>query len=108
MSDARFRDRGIQQAVADRVDQAGSAGISMGALVDALVADGATETESEQAIWGLMQARRLTPNGYVRRVIRRREGDHQHEHRTYEFVLVAWTPDQDRQLDLDIDEDRGR
>lgn len=104
MSESGFRNRGIEQAIADRVEQEGPRGIPMGALVDALVAAGATESEAEQAIWLLMQRRHLTPNGYVRRVLRRGEGDLRAEHRTYEFVLVSWTPDMDRQLDSTLPE----
>lgn len=71
----------------------------MGAIVDALVADGANEREVELAVWGLIQARHLTPHGFVCRTVRSANGG---ESRTYEFVLIPWSPALDDQLELDL------
>ncbi len=73
----------------------------MGRLVDRLVADGADERTAELEIWALMQERQLTPHGFACRVIRKSGQDGAtKEQRTYEFVLIPWSPDRDHQLDL--------
>ena len=94
--------RQIELAILDRVEASSPSGVPMGSIVDALILQGATEQESEEAIWRLMQQRRLTPNGFVRRVVRRRTEHGTSTQRTYEFVLVAWDPSMDHQLDLEL------
>ena len=74
--------------------------VTMGEIVDRLVVQGHEEVEVEQRIWSLLTQRRLTPNGYVRRVMKRRVDDGMIHRRAYEFTLVAWEPELDNQLDL--------
>jgi hypothetical protein len=75
----------------------------MGKIVDRLVADGAPEQEVELAIWNLIQRRRITPNGFVCRKVRKPTQDGGGlETRTYEFVLIPWSPALDAQLELDL------
>ena len=93
----------LQTAVLSLVDRTGEAGITMGKIVDHLVADGAPEQEVELAIWRLIQRRRLTPTGFVCRKVRKpNQGGSGSETRTYEFVLIPWSPALDAQLELDL------
>lgn len=94
----------LQAAVLTVVDRHADTGVTMGKIVDRLVADGASEQEVELAIWRLIQRRRLTPNGFVCRKIRKPTQDGGGtESRTYEFVLIPWSPALDNQLELDLD-----
>jgi len=74
--------------------------VTMGEIVDRLVVQGHEEAEVERHIWSLLEQRRLTPNGYVCRVMKRRLEDGMIHRRAYEFTLVAWDPELDKQLDL--------
>jgi hypothetical protein len=90
----------LRATIADLVRRAGEQGLTMGELVDRLVGDGAAESEVEASIWAMLAQRRLTPAGYVARRLRR--GDTMR--RSYEFLLVSWSPDLDRQLELPLAE----
>lgn len=86
----------VERAALEAVERAGEGGAPMGSVVDELVGAGFEEGEVEGAIWQLLQARRLTPHGFVARVLRR-GSRHQ---RVYEFVLIPWSAALDRQLDM--------
>lgn len=90
----------LQDAVLTFVERHAEGGVTMGRIVDQLVADGAPEQAIELAIWRLIQRRRLTPNGFVCRKVRK--GAPGSESRTYEFVLIPWSPALDAQLELDL------
>ena len=90
----------LQDAVLTFVERQAESGVTMGKIVDQLVADGAPEQAVELAIWRLFQRRRLTPNGFVCRKVRK--GGPGSETRTYEFVLIPWSPALDAQLELDL------
>ena len=93
----------LQAAVLSLVERHGDTGITMGKIVDRLVADGAHEQETELAIWQLIQRRRLTPNGFVCRKVRKpNHNGPGTETRTYEFVLIPWSPALDAQLELNL------
>ena len=97
----------LADAVLSLVDAHAEAGVTMGKLVDKLVADGGNEQEIELVIWQLIQQRRLTPAGFVCRKVRKPNGNgngNGTETRTYEFVLVPWSPALDAQLELDLGE----
>lgn len=94
----------LRQIIVEIVHQGDAAGVSMGQIVDELVRQGYDEAAVELAIWQLMQERRLTPNGFVCRIVKRRNEDgHVHRARTYEFLLVPWAPERDRQLEFELD-----
>lgn len=94
----------LRQLLVDLAREGGEDGVTMGSMVDALVDQGHDAGSVEMAIWQLMQERHLTPNGFVCRVVKRRDEDGQPQRaRTYEFLLVPWSPDRDRQLDLDLE-----
>ncbi|PRP90743.1 hypothetical protein ENSA5_61770 [Enhygromyxa salina] len=94
----------LQDAVLALVETHGDAGVTMGKIVDRLVGDGASEQAVELSIWRLIQARRLTPHGFVCRKVRKPSQSGQGgETRTYEFVLISWSPALDAQLDLNLD-----
>ncbi|MFO7565958.1 MAG: hypothetical protein R6X02_25165 [Enhygromyxa sp.] len=96
----------LQDAVLTVVERHADTGVTMGKIVDRLVADGAPEQDVELAIWRLIQRRRLTPNGFVCRKVRKPAQDGVGtETRTYEFVLIPWSPALDAQLELDLGED---
>jgi hypothetical protein len=93
----------LQAAVLTVVERHADTGVTMGKIVDRLVADGAPEQEVELAIWGLIQARRMTPNGFVCRKVRKPSQDgNGSQTRAYEFVLIPWSPALDAQLELDL------
>ena len=93
----------MQQTVLALVEAHADSGVTMGKIVDLLVADGGDEQAIEMAIWQLIQRRRLTPNGFVCRKVRKPSLGA--ETRTYEFVLIPWSPALDAQLELDLGED---
>lgn len=84
----------------EELANAASAGVSMGELVDRLEARGHRERDVEQAIWQLLQERRLTPNGFVCRTIRAKAPGRARRIRSYEFTLIPWSVEQDAQLDF--------
>ncbi len=87
----------------------GERGVAMGAIVDALTGAGYRAEEVELAIWSLLGARLLTPSGFVCRMLQRRgEDERPRVSRSYELLLLPWSPADDRQLDLDLDRDRDR
>ena len=94
----------LEAAVLTVVERHADTGVTMGKIVDRLVADGAPEQEVELAIWRLIQQRRLTPNGFVCRKVRKpnQSDGNGSETRTYEFVLIPWSPALDAQLELDL------
>jgi hypothetical protein len=98
----------LQDAVLSLVEAHDQSGVTMGKIVDRLVADGGNEQDVELAIWRLIQRRRLTPNGFVCRKVRKsNQGGGEVETRTYEFVLIPWSPALDAQLELDLGHDVG-
>jgi hypothetical protein len=79
-------------------------GVSMGVLVDSMTGEGFDVESVESEVWRLLAQRRLTPNGFVCRRIRRRdETGETVQQRTYEFLLVTWSRDLDNQLELGLD-----
>lgn len=75
----------------------------MGDIVDALAGVGFAPTVAETEVWRLMAERRLTPSGFVCRRVRRRDAMGEMEvRRSYEFLLITWSPDADRQLELGL------
>lgn len=92
----------VDRAVLSLVQASGEGGTPMGAVVDTLVKNGYEEKAIEQAVWELLQSRRLTPNGFVARTLRRRGPEGKTMQRVYEFVLIAWSPELDKQLDLGL------
>ncbi len=97
----------ITAAVLDLAEQAGPSGISMGAIVDALAGDGFAASSVEQEIWALLSRRRLTPCGFLCRVVNRRDpSGASRKERVYEFMLVPWSAALDKQLDLDLDTEK--
>ncbi len=83
---------------------AGERGVSMGEIVDTLIAGGYRAEVIELEIWSLLGARLLTPSGFVCRMLQRRgEAERPRISRSYELLLVPWTPAGDRQLDLSLD-----
>lgn len=94
----------LQQTVLALVEAHGEPGVTMGKIVDRLVTDGGHEQEIELAIWDLIQRRHLTPNGFVCRKVRK--PDQGAETRTYEFVLIPWSPALDAQLELNLEGER--
>lgn len=92
----------MHQTILTLVEAHKDSGVTMGKIVDRLVADGGQEQEVELAVWQLIQHRRLTPNGFVCRKVRKPSSGG--ETRTYEFVLIPWSPALDAQLELDLDE----
>lgn len=67
----------------------------MAALVERLEADGYPVSASELEIWALLEARELTPHGFVCRTYRS-AGE---TRRSYEMLLIRWSPDSDRPLE---------
>jgi hypothetical protein len=93
----------LADAVLSLVDAHAETGVTMGKLVDRLVADGGNEQDVELVIWQLIQQRYLTPSGFVCRKVRKPNVNGSGaETRTYEFVLVPWSPALDAQLELDL------
>jgi hypothetical protein len=90
-------------AVLRLAERAGTQGVAMGALVDALESEGYAPQDVEMVIWTLMSERRLTPSGFMcRTVARRGKGKRPERARVYEFLLVPWSPKLDRQLELPL------
>lgn len=94
---------GLTQAILEHADRSGTRGVAMGHIVDALVGEGYAAEAIEQAIWSLLAARRLTPSGFVCRVLRRRDSlGEPAQSRCYELLLVSWSSELDDQLDLEL------
>ena len=91
----------LQRAILDLAEQAGEQGVSMGDVVDALEQRGFAAPDVEHEIWDMLSRRRLTPSGFVCRKLRTSQG--RGSRRTYEFLLVPWSPELDGQLELDLD-----
>jgi hypothetical protein len=93
----------IHDAIVEQAGQAGARGLPMGQIVDALVGRGHTVESVEQAVWELLGCRRLTPSGFVCRIVRRRDAFGEPvQARSYELLLAPWSADLDRQLDLGL------
>ncbi len=91
----------LRQAILALAESVPDKGMSMGALVDTLEHNGYAPEEIELEIWAMLASRRLTPSGFVCRKVRATEGAT--PARTYEFLLVPWSPKLDGQLDLGLD-----
>ena len=59
--------------ILEQAGKAGDRGVAMGQIVDAMVGLGHGVEAVEQAIWGMMATRELTPSGFVCRIVRRRD-----------------------------------
>lgn len=94
----------LQDAIVELAEQAGPTGVAMGSVVDTLEAQGFAPAIVEREIWSLLERRRLTPNGFVCRTLRRRGADGRAAtSRVYEFMLVPWSAALDAQLDLALE-----
>ena len=88
----------LEATILSIVRRAGPRGITMGRIVDRIVTDGGDERTAEGLIWELMQRRMLTPHGFSCRTLRKPSPNGAGAtYRSYEFVLVEWSPDRDRQ-----------
>ncbi|MCA9718957.1 MAG: hypothetical protein H6713_11175 [Myxococcales bacterium] len=86
-----LRDRILERAATN-----GSRGVTMGALVEAMIRHGNAVEDVEREIWNLLATRRLTPSGFAARLLRRRDQlGALVERRSYEFLLVPWSPQRD-------------
>lgn len=90
----------LRQAIVALAESAPEQGMAMGALVDTLEHNGYAPEEVEREIWAMLAARRLTPAGFVCRKVRRQPGAT--PSRSYEFLLVPWSPRLDGQLELTL------
>lgn len=86
----------LREHLLNLVEAAGSRGITMGALIDRVDAEGFAVQAAELEVWQLLATREITPQGFVCRVVRSRH----RQRRSYELLLIRWSPEQDRQLDL--------
>lgn len=94
----------LTDAILELAEAAGTIGIAMGSVVDTLEAQGFPPGQVEREIWTLLERRRLTPNGFVCRTIKRRGSDGKAAStRVYEFMLVPWSAALDQQLDLALE-----
>jgi hypothetical protein len=94
----------ITDAILELAELAGPNGVAMGTVVDALEAQGFAPAIVEREIWTLLERRKLTPNGFVCRTIKRRGTDGKPAAtRIYEFMLVPWSSALDQQLDLALE-----
>ena len=91
----------LRDAILEVAAKAEPKGATMGEIVDAIASEGFTATAVEGEIWQLMADRRLTPAGFVYRRVRRTDdlGEPQIR-RSYEFLLITWSPGADKQLEL--------
>jgi len=90
----------LRQAIVALAESAPERGMAMGALVDTLEHNGYPAQDVEREIWEMLAARRLTPAGFVCRRVRGQPGAT--PTRTYEFLLVPWSPKLDGQLELTL------
>ncbi len=91
----------LTEAILELAEAAGTMGIAMGAVVDALETAGFPPGEVEREIWSMLERRRLTPTGFVCRTIKRKGSPK--PTRVYEFMLVPWSAALDQQLDLGLE-----
>lgn len=93
----------FREAILEQAGKAGDRGVAMGQIVDAMVGLGNEVETIEQAIWDLLANRRLTPSGFVCRIVRRRDAFGEPvQARSYELMLAPWSAELDRQLDLNL------
>jgi len=90
----------LRQAIVALAESAPEQGMSMGALVDTLEHNGYAPEDVEREIWAMLAARKLTPSGFICRKVRSQPGAS--PARTYEFLLVPWSPKLDGQLELTL------
>ena len=83
------------------VDEADEQGVAMGVVVDALESQGYAATDVEHEVWSLLAKRQLTPAGFICRSFRKK-GSRGGTERSYEFLLVRWSPELDGQLELNL------
>ena len=94
----------LDQRIVDHLEAAGDAGVAMGAIVDHFVQEGFEEDPVEACLWRMLELRRITPHGYVRRMLRAAPaGGEGRMRRCYELVLRPWSPELDAQLDLGLE-----
>ncbi|HFE44135.1 MAG TPA: hypothetical protein ENJ18_01395 [Nannocystis exedens] len=95
---------GLREAIIEAAAGAGDTGVAMGAIVDALSSAGYAPEDIELAIWELLGTRLLTPSGFVCRMLQRRasNGVKARVSRSYELLLIPWSPLDDRQLELGL------
>ncbi len=92
----------LRQAILALAESAPEEGMSMGALVDTLEHNGYAPQDVEHEIWTMLAARQLTPGGFICRKVRSKPGAT--PTRTYEFLLLPWSPQLDGQLELGLGE----
>jgi len=93
----------LRTAILEAAAAKGEHGVTMGVIVDGLCGSYAAE-QVEHAIWALLSRRLLTPSGFVCRMLQRRgDGEKAKISRSYEMLLVPWSPEDDQQLDLALD-----
>lgn len=90
----------LRQAILALVESASDGGMAMGAVVDTLEHNGYASGDVEQEVWAMLEARRLTPAGFICRKVRSQPGAT--PSRTYEFLLMPWSPKLDGQLELTL------
>ena len=91
----------LRQAILALAESDARKGIAMGMLVDTLEHNGYAAEAVEEEIWAMLAARRLTPSGFVCRKVR--PGPDATPVRTYELLLLPWSPNLDGQLELGLD-----
>ena len=96
---ARPMSEQFQAEILEQAGRAGDRGVPMGQIVDAMVGLGHGVEAVEQEIWALMATRRLTPSGYVCRIVRRRDAFGEPvQARSYELLLAPWSAEQSRAI----------
>lgn len=102
--DQRLMGHVLRESIIEAAAGEGDRGVAMGAIVDALSSAGYAPEDIELAIWALLGARLLTPNGFVCRMLQRKgsNGVKARVSRSYELLLVPWSPVDDRQLELSL------
>ncbi len=94
----------FREVIVEQAGKAGDRGVAMGQIVDAMVGLGHAVEAVEAAIWEMMGSRRLTPSGFVCRIVRRRDAFGEPvQARSYELLLAPWSVEQDRQLELGLE-----
>ncbi len=95
----------VAEAILEIAAESEPGGVTIGTVVDRLEGEGHAVELVEQALWKLLEQRRLTPCGYVCRKVRRRDPMGEVERaRSYELLFIPWSEELDRQLELQLAE----
>ncbi len=99
----------LRESIIEAAAGGGERGVAMGAIVDALSSAGYAPEDIELAIWALLGARLLTPSGFVCRMLQRKgkNGVKARVSRSYELLLIPWSPVDDCQLELGLGSGSG-